>query len=610
MKYLKRLVLLISSFVFVLSVCVQNTTASSTMQSLYDETVIIHGAEKSGMKAVYGIDVSKHQGTIDWKKVKNAGIEFAIIRIGYSTLADGTPMLDPTYNYNIQAARAAGVKVGVYYYSQAINEEEAKKEVDFIIANLKGIRLDLPVVYDAECGTVNGKPGHLGAADLSKAEWTKVAIAFCEGIRAKGYEPMFYGSISKIISAIDYKTIDSRYKMWIARYRRVGDTTPNQLITANYSYSGKYEFWQYSDHGRVDGINTLVDLDLMYVPASSDWKGAVYYNSQKVGSGSGLVASATGSSVKLQWKRAENATSYLVYRSENYTKSFQKIAEVSATTYTDANRVKNKEYFYHIVPRGYINGSVVSGDASSMVRTYCAGTAIGNLQTKSAAYLRKEASTASAKVYTIPKNATLLSYCETKGTDGRVWFKVRYTRGKSSYVGYIHGDLVNLKVTAVSNFKNASYTQNTLTLAWNKVSGVSGYQIYKCDAQNGRYALIATVSGDSNVKYTVKGLSKNTLYYFQIRAYKTVGGKTGVSAFSGCKAGTKPDTARIVKTKKADYLRQHAGTAYKKLIKVPKNAKLKVVRITKDNKNRIWYEAQYTKGKKTYSGFFLKTNTR
>ena len=184
MKTWKKLAMLMFGLLFVLFLNAQNTMASSTMQSLYDETVIVHGSEKDGMKPVYGIDVSRHQGQIDWTKVRNAGIEFAIIRIGYSSLSDGTPNLDSTYSYNIQAARAAGIKVGVYYYSQATNVAEANTEVNFIINNLNGIKLDLPVVYDAECGTVNGEPGHLGAADLSKEGWTKVAIAFCDGIEA------------------------------------------------------------------------------------------------------------------------------------------------------------------------------------------------------------------------------------------------------------------------------------------------------------------------------------------------------------------------------------------------------------------------------------------
>lgn len=610
MKNLKKIMMLMCSLVFVFSVCVKNTTASSTMQSLYDETVIVHGSEQNGKKPVYGIDVSYHQGKIDWTKVRNAGIEFAIIRIGYSTLANGTPTLDTAYSYNIQAAKAAGVKVGVYYYSQAINTDEAKKEVDFIIKNLNGIKLDLPVVYDAECGTINGKPGHLGAANLSKAEWTKVAVAFCDGIKAHGYEPMFYGSISKVISAIDYKTIDSKYQMWIARYRRIGDTTPNQLITANYPYSGQYEFWQYSDHGRVDGISTYVDLDIMYAPANSSWKGAAYYNNQRVGSGSGLVASATGTSVKLQWKSAENATSYQVYRSENYAKNFKKIAEVSTTTYTDSNRTKNKEYYYYIVPRGTVNGSVKSGDASSTVRTYCAGTAVGDFKTNMAIPLRKEANSSTSQLVMIPKGATVKGYCETKGTDGNVWFKIRYTKGSSSYVGYVRVIRLDPKVSTVSNLRKTSCTTNTVTLCWNKVSSAAGYQIYMSSAKNGTYKKIATVSGANNTKYIVKSLEKNRIYYFKVRAYRTVSGRTGYGEYACCSGGTTPNAPFTVKAKSAGSLRQYAGTSYKTLVKVPKNAKLKVVWTTRDNKNKVWYKVQYTKGSKTYTGFFIKSNTK
>lgn len=609
-KKCKRLMMLMCSLLFIVSMCVQNTVASSTMQSLFDETMVVHGSEQNGKKAVYGIDVSKWQGTINWTRVKNAGIEFAIIRIGYSSLTDGTPTLDPTYNRNIQAAKAAGVKVGVYYYSQATNAEEARQEVDFVMQHLNGTSLDLPVVYDAECGTVDGKPGKLGAANLSKSEWTKVAVAFCDAVAARGYTPMFYGSISKIINKIDYKTIDSRYQMWIARYKYKGDTSPHQLVTTNYPYSGKYEIWQYSDHGVVDGISGYVDLDIMYVPASSPYKGTVYYNSQKVGNGSGLTATATGTSINLKWKSAENASSYAVYRSEVYSKSYKKIASVEGTSYTDANRVQNKEYYYYVVPQGVINGSIKSGSASSKVRAYCSGQSLGNMKTNISVALRQEANSSTKQLVKMPKNASVITYCQTKGTDGNVWFKVKYTKGKKSYVGYVLGKRVNPSVSKITSLCKKSCTDSTVTIKWKKSSGATGYQIYKSTARNGKYTRIATVKGDSNVTYTVTGLQKNTIYYYKVRAYKTICGKTAYSDYVLNSGGTTANPATTVKAKKADKLRQYAGTAYKSLVKVPKNASLKVVYTTRDNKNRVWYKVQYKKGKKTYTGFFLKANTK
>ena len=610
MRKIKKLTLTLCGLMLVISLFMQNASASSTMQSLFDETVVVHGPEKNGMKAVYGIDVSKWQGTINWTKVKNAGIEFAIIRIGNSSLADGTPNLDPTYNYNIKAAKAAGVKVGVYYYSQATTPDEARKEVDFIMSHLGGTSLDLPVVYDAECGTINGKPGKLGAANLSKSEWTKVAVAFCDAVAARGYTPMFYGSISKVISKIDYKTIDSKYQMWIARYKFKGDTSPHQLITPNYPYTGNYEIWQYSDHGSVDGINAAVDLDIMYVPANSDWKGTVYYNSQKIGSGSGLLASATGTSIKLSWRTAENASSYAVYRSENYSKGFTKIASVEGTTYTDPNRKTNKEYYYYIVPQGMVNGSVKSGNASSKVRSYCSGGSLGKMKTNISVALRTEANSATKQLIKMSKNATVTVYCETKGTDGNVWYKVRYTKGSKSYVGYVLGKRVNPTVSKVTKLTKVGCTSDTVTIRWKKSSGATGYQIYVSSARNGKFTRVGTVSGENNVTYTVKGLQKNTIYYYKVRAYSTVCGKTAYSDYVLQSGGTKANAPITVKAKKSDKLRQYAGTSYKSLVKVPKNASLKVIYTTRDNKNRVWYKVQYKKGKKTYTGFFIKSSTK
>ncbi len=602
--------LTLCGLMMMVSLFAQSAVASSTMQSLFDETVIVHGPEKNGMKAVYGIDVSKWQGTVNWTKVKNAGVEFAIIRLGYSSLADGTPTLDPTYEYNIQAAKAAGVKVGVYYYSQATNAEEAQQEVNFIMSNLKGVSLDLPVVYDAECGTVNGEPGKLGAANLSKSEWTQVAIAFCDAVAAKGYTPMVYGSISKIMSGLDYKTIDARYQIWLARYKKKGDTSPHQLVTVNYPYSGNYEMWQYSDHGHVDGINGEVDLNIMYVPANSSWNGTVYYNSCKVGSGAGLLTSTSGNSVKLQWTAAENASAYAVYRSENYSKDFKKIANVSGLSYTDTNLKTNKEYHYYIVPQGVIDGQIKNGNASSKVRTYCAEGSQIKMKTTTAVNLRKEPSTSTQKLAQIPKNTTVTAYCETKGTDGDVWIKVRYTKGSKAYVGYVHGKYVKPVVSKVSNLVKKSCTSSKVTLGWKKSSGATGYQIYLSSARNGSYKRIATVTGENNVSYTVTGLKKNTIYYYKVRAYKTVFGKTVYADYVFVSGGTTASPAFTVKAKSAGNLRQYAGTAYKTLVKVPKNAKLKVVYTTRDNKNKVWYKVQYTKGSKKYTGFFIKSNTK
>lgn len=531
MKKCKKLLLSFFCLVLAVAMCGQTAEASMTVKSQYDETTIVHGSEHKGKKYVYGIDVSRHQGIIDWDKVKKAGVEFAIIRLGYAQLADGQPRLDNRYEYNIAHAKAAGLKVGVYFYSQATNAEEAKAEVDFIMSHLKGTALDLPVVYDAECGTQsNGKPGKLGAAKLSKAEWTKVAVAFCDAVQSYGYQAMFYGSISKILNKIDHKTIDSKYQMWIARYKKSGDSSAHQLVTTQYPYSGEYEYWQYSDHGHVSGITPVVDLDLMYVASGdSRFKGA------------GIVG--------------QDPTPVTPTASEDYTKS------------------------------------------------------IGTMKTNKSAPIRATASNSAKQVKKLSKNTKVTAY-GTKGSGSSQWIRVKYTKSGKEYKGYMQAKYLNPIVSNPSSFRKTACEETSVTLSWKKASGATGYEIYRSNAKNGTYKKIAKVTGDTTTTYTVKSLDKNMIYYYKIRAYKTIGSRTSYSAYKETSGGTKEAAPWNVKAKKAEKLRQYAGTSYKTITRVPKNAKLKVVYRARDKKNKEWYKVQYKKGSKTYTGFIAKSSTR
>lgn len=245
-------------------------TASSTKISDYN-----HG-KKKGSNIALCVDVSKWNDTVDFKKAKKAGVKYVFIRIGYSTLNGGTPTLDPRYKENIKNAKAAGIKVGVYYYSQATTESEALKEVDFILKNLNGEKLDLPVVYDAECGTYtkNGKTykGKLALSATSKSatKWTKVAKAFCNAIEKADYTPMVYGAISKLNKEMGGVELSKSYAIWIARYNYTGKV----LNDSKYSFKGNYQVWQCSENGNVSGIGKC-DLNFLYEDDMHVWDNKV-----------------------------------------------------------------------------------------------------------------------------------------------------------------------------------------------------------------------------------------------------------------------------------------------------------------------------------------------
>lgn len=200
-----------------------------------------------------GIDVSHHQGEINWYRVKDAGYEFAFIRLGYRGYTTGELCLDRYFFKNIKNAQACGIDVGVYFFSQAINDEEAIEEANFVIQNLNGYELQLPVVYDPE----SILDDEARTDDVSGEQFTKNALAFCQTIRDAGFEPMIYSNMLWEAYELDLAQLTD-YPIWYADYEALPQT-PYQ-----------FTFWQYSNTGSVDGINTATDLNIRFIPKQED----------------------------------------------------------------------------------------------------------------------------------------------------------------------------------------------------------------------------------------------------------------------------------------------------------------------------------------------------
>ena len=214
-----------------------------TGQQVIQGNVYTFAADGALNRTARGIDVSKFQGSIDWNAVKSDGITFAIIRCGYRGYGSGALVEDSTYRQNIQGAINAGLRVGVYFYSQAINEAEAVEEASMVLSLVSGYSLPLGVYYDTE--SVGG--GRANA--LSAAERTACAVAFCETIRSAGYSAGVYSYASWFYNALNFANI-SKYNIWIAQYR---DTL---------SFSYKHNIWQYTGSGSVKGISKPVDMNI------------------------------------------------------------------------------------------------------------------------------------------------------------------------------------------------------------------------------------------------------------------------------------------------------------------------------------------------------------
>lgn len=192
-----------------------------------------------------GVDVSKYQGNINWKQVKASGIDFAIIRVGYRGYGSGTLVKDVTFQQNIQGATAAGLKVGLYFYSQAVNEAEAVEEASMVLSLIGGYKITYPIYFDTE--KVAGDTGR--ADNISRAQRTANAVAFCETIQNAGYRAGVYSYASWFYNQLNIANIN-QYSIWIAQYRD------------NLSFNYAYDIWQYTSSGRVPGIPTNVDMNV------------------------------------------------------------------------------------------------------------------------------------------------------------------------------------------------------------------------------------------------------------------------------------------------------------------------------------------------------------
>lgn len=254
-----------------------------------------------------GIDVSKWQGVIDYGKVKNAGIDFVFIREGY-----GKDQTDKKYEQNYLNAKNVGLNVGVYHYSYADSTEDAKKEAEFCITNLRGKKFEYPICFDIE---------DKEQLKLNNRQRTDIVKSFCDTIENAGYYAMFYCNLNWLKNYLNKNDL-SKYDLWLAQWN-----------SDKPSYS--CGIWQYSETGKVSGINGNVDLDESYkdYPAIIKSKGLNGFSSTT--STKGSVTSTINSETK----------TYKVKPGDN----LSKIAKQHNTTINKLvkdNNIKDKNKIY------------------------------------------------------------------------------------------------------------------------------------------------------------------------------------------------------------------------------------------------------------------------
>lgn len=218
----------------------------------WDEYLQVDGKfyqyEDDNYKTKLGIDVSDYQGKIDWEKVKDAGIEFAILRIGFRGYGQtGNIVLDSKFEENYKSAIDNGIKVGVYFFSQAINEDEVKEEAEFVLKNIEGKEITYPVTFDLE----KIKNDTARTDNLTLDEITNMTLEFCKIIESNGYTASIYGNSKTFTTKMKLELFND-YNKWYADYQEKP------------LYPYEFNIWQYTETGSVDGIAGNVDIDICF----------------------------------------------------------------------------------------------------------------------------------------------------------------------------------------------------------------------------------------------------------------------------------------------------------------------------------------------------------
>lgn len=492
----------------------------------------------SGYQVSHAIDVSKYNNendarkVIDWNKVKADGIDSVIIRCGSRGYGSaGTLMTDPYFETNIKDALAAGLKVGIYIYSQAITSAEAVEEAKHCLTLCKNYldRLDLPIVMDAEYANPGGQGlgGRLYNANLTKTKQTAICKAFCKTIEDAGYQAMVYANKSFLTDEMyPSQLTDAGYQIWLARYNN----------EAGYSDS-PYIMWQYSSTGSTSGITGDVDVNFLYTSSQAD--AAPKWETPSV---------VNGAQVNLSWTTVTGAEGYEIERSTDQTtwSRIKTLDAAAAISCTDETVAAETTYYYRIRTYYTKNGTKKYGSWSD---TVSATTSLKTPPLKSAQVLssqsvklswssvpqaesyqvyRKNAGGTwdlSQPVTTIASSAAVsgtLSFTDQSVTAGETCcYTVRAYYTLNGEVHYSQYDTNGIQVKVVpAEPKLGSVTASdykTLKITWGKVTGADGYRVYR-KVSGGSWAAVSDVS-NSTTSYTDGNVDTGTTYYYAVSAY-------------------------------------------------------------------------------------------
>lgn len=446
-----------------------------------------------------GIDVSYHNGTLDWSTIKAAGVDFAILRAayrGYGT--EGTLVRDAKFAEYMQGAMSQGIPVGAYIYSQAITTAEAVQEANYILNIVRGYSLDLPIVFDYEFAGV--KTGRLDSAwssgKLNKSKMTDIALAFCDTIKNAGYDAMVYANKTFLSKNLDHEVIENAgYDVWLAHY------------TTNTNYTGDYKIWQYTSSGRIPGIaNKVFDCNFMYSGTISMslkisnipnqiYKGYDVSPSVTVTNGGTVLTEGTDYTVSYQNNSGVGTATVNVFGAGiydgyiNLTKTFNIVPDT----------VQNMQISKAGTNTVDLSWSPVSGADGYTVQIFKNGkwVSVGNFVGTSAQISGL-----------LPGSVNYVHIAAYASSNGK------------TYIGNYNTSVKIETTVGAINPRVSAYANNFVTLTWNKQTAANGYEVFKYDASSKKYVLYKNITNPNTNTCKVTGLASNKKYDFKVRAYQ------------------------------------------------------------------------------------------
>ena len=530
--------------------------ASFTTAGDYTSATYYHKADYADDELVNGIDVSYWQADaalkkkyskdktkwtqtgLDWESIHGAGIDFAFVRVASRDTKDGSIYRDNCADSHIQGAVSNDINVGLYFFSQALNETEAREEAQYVLDMIDqyGWNVSMPIIMDREAGANK----RLTAGKLSKTKETAVCQAFADTITAAGYRAGVYASYAWIKN---YINTDALYdcSLWVARYNNT--TTSNTKSGTPYSdVAYDYEFWQYSSVAKVSGYTGNLDVNFWYKDTSA-----------KTGGLKATVGNAFDP-VKLSWgKAADDVTGYRVYRYDEKQKKYVYMKQTSGKSFTDTDVTSGKTYQYRVRCFWTIGGTNYYGNYSSVVSATVPPAKVSDVKTqkRSSTYVTlgwsKISGSSGYRVYKYNTAEKKYESVETIAGGAEVSYKVTGLSGATTYKFKVksykkaEGETVwgeasdaHEECTNPLKVKNLRLQTKScaVTLKWDKTSNVTGYQIYRYNSKTKKYDKIATINNNKTFSYKDSKLKKGTASQYKVRAYKSYNGKTYVGTCS------------------------------------------------------------------------------